>query len=162
MVVSFELQVLMRTLPTLSWAMTLPLYSWALILCPPRPVPYGDGGGRVRKFRQEDFQDEEDDDKKKSTYNGNSTQQQWTICTEWSNFAIMTYCLVCMLQYSALSDTDCYFSFIVMLHFLTVGPHVYEAMSPDLSSWVGSGHDMKLPSLMPSPCAPLGMKQPGE
>ena len=41
-----------------------------------RPVPYGDGGGRVRKFRQEDFQDEEDDDKKKSTYNGNSTQQQ--------------------------------------------------------------------------------------
>ena len=74
---SFGLQVLMRALPAFSWAMTL--YSWTLILCPPRPVPYGDGGGRVRKFRQEDFQDEEDDDKKKSTYNGNSTQQQWTM-----------------------------------------------------------------------------------
>ena len=41
-----------------------------------RPVPYDGGEGRVRKFRQEDFQDEDDDEKKKSTYNGNSTQQQ--------------------------------------------------------------------------------------
>jgi len=40
-----------------------------------RPMSYGGGEGRVRKFRQEDFQ-EDDDDKKKSTYNGNSTQQQ--------------------------------------------------------------------------------------
>jgi len=38
-------------------------------------MSYGGGEGRVRKFRQEDFQ-EDDDDKKKSTYNGNSTQQQ--------------------------------------------------------------------------------------
>ena len=41
-------------------------------------MSYGGGEGRVRKFRQEDFQ-EDDDDKKKSTYNGNSTQQQWTV-----------------------------------------------------------------------------------
>ena len=33
------------------------------------------GEDHVRKFRQEDFQDE-DDDKKKSAYNGNSVQQQ--------------------------------------------------------------------------------------
>ena len=32
--------------------------------------------GHVRKFRQEDFQDEDNDDKMKCTYNGNSTQHQ--------------------------------------------------------------------------------------
>ena len=31
---------------------------------------------RVRRFRQEDYDEDKDDDKKKSTYNGNSTQQQ--------------------------------------------------------------------------------------
>ena len=43
----------------------------------------GDGGGRqgnvggprLRKFRQEDYQDESDEERKQ-TYNGNSTQQQ--------------------------------------------------------------------------------------
>ena len=42
-----------------------------------KPTSYG-GEDHVRKFHQEDFQDE-DDDKKKSAYNGNSVQQQWTV-----------------------------------------------------------------------------------
>ena len=33
-------------------------------------------GPRLRKFRQEDYQDESDEERKKQTYNGNSTQQQ--------------------------------------------------------------------------------------
>jgi len=51
-----------------------------LPLCRPQghggiPASYGGGEDHVRKFHQEDFQDE-DDDKKKSAYNGNSVQQQ--------------------------------------------------------------------------------------
>ncbi len=34
-----------------------------------------EAGGRMRRFRQEDYRDDSDDDKKQ-TYNGNSTQQQ--------------------------------------------------------------------------------------
>ena len=45
----------------------------AVVHC--RPVSDG-GEGHVRKFRQEDFQDEDDDDKMKCTYSGNSTQHQ--------------------------------------------------------------------------------------
>ena len=36
-----------------------------------------DAGPRLRRFRQEDYQDDDDSDEdKKQTYNGNSTQQQ--------------------------------------------------------------------------------------
>ena len=35
-----------------------------------------DEGPRLRKFRQEDYQDESDEERRKQTYNGNSTQQQ--------------------------------------------------------------------------------------
>jgi len=43
-----------------------------------KPTSYGDSEDHLRKFHQEDFQDE-DDDKRKSAYNGNSLQQQLTV-----------------------------------------------------------------------------------